>query len=424
VRLLPAALALWLATVSGAAQGAGSTRILAGLGEPLFVAAPFGDARLFVVERTGRIRLFEDGALQDYPFLDLSGRVDLTDEGGLLGLAFAPDFAESRAFYVYYTVVGPDAGHPQTARLSRFRAAEETPNLADPTEKILLALDLPTTIHHGGTVAFGRDRFLYLALGDGGVGAWAQDRSRLFGKLLRLDVSFSDFEDDYAIPPDNPFADEPPLRGEIWALGFRNPFRFGFDRLTGDLYLGDVGDREREEIDVERRPGAIGSAGGRNYGWDVMEGSLCHASPGPGVPPCNAPSLVLPVHEYAHGSRCAVSGGTVYRGASLPTLRGHYLFADYCTGEVFSLRWDGAGGTVGPVLDRTAELAPDHGSIDQPVGFGEGGTGEVYLVDQDGDVFWLAPEPSAPLRLVAGAAVLLAARRAARRTPRPAPPPM
>jgi glucose/arabinose dehydrogenase len=392
-----------------------SERILSGLDEPVLVAAPPGDPRLFVVLRGGEIRIYRAGVgLQAQPFLDIESKVDEQGEGGLLGLAFAPDFATTRAFYVYYTADGPDAGRPLTSRISRFRADAGTPDLADPTEKVLLSLHQPFDNHNGGTVAFGDDGYLYMGFGDGGDAndplEAGQDGSTLLGKMIRIDVSFTNFNDDYTIPPDNPFAGSDGIRDEIWALGLRNPFRFSFDREGGALYIGDVGQSTREEIDVEP-PAGPGNPGGRNYGWDVMEGDLCFSEPpDPGEPTCDAPSLTLAVHDYDHNDlRCSVTGGVVYRGSALE-LQGQYLFADYCSWQIWSFQWDGGGGITN-LVERTEQLEPDEGQINDPVGFGEDGAGEVYIVDKGGDIFRIVPEPGGVLLLAAGAAVRAAAGR-------------
>ena len=363
-------------------------RIAAGLTAPVFVAAPAGDPRLFIVERAGRIRILDNGVLRSTPFLDISGRVNTAGEGGLLGLAFAPNFASSRAFYVYYTT-----GSPMTSRISRFRASPANPNVAATEEKVVLAVPQPaTTSHKGGTVAFGADGMLYMGFGDGGGGGdpseFAQNPATLLGKMIRIDVSFAAFTDNYRIPADNPHVGTPGTLPEIWARGFRNPFRFAFDRQTGDLYIGDVGETTLEEVDVE----SASAAGGRNYGWDVMEGTSCFEAPDPGEPACNAPSLTLPVHQYTHSLGCSITGGTVYRGTQA-SLRGHYVFADYCSATIWSLVWNGAGGIVGSVVNRTAEFTPPagQGTIASIVGFGESGSGELLIVDGSGELFRVVP---------------------------------
>jgi glucose/arabinose dehydrogenase len=394
-------------------------RILVNLDQPVFVTSPPDDPRLFIVGRQGTIRIFDGNDVLDPPFLDITAKVDDGGEGGLLGLAFAPDYATSRAFYVYYTADG-SGGNPLESRISRFRAMDGAPNTADPAEKVLLRVDQPFSNHNGGTVAFGPDDYLYFGFGDGGDGGdpldAAQDGTTLLGKMIRLDVAFTNFDDDYAIPGDNPFAGPDGILDEIWAFGLRNPFRFSFDREEGDLYIGDVGQGLWEEIDVEAYP----SDGGFNYGWDVREGDHCYTDPDgggdPGEPACNDPDLVAPVHEYAHAGPCnSVTGGVVYRGSN-PELAGHYLFADYCRQQIWSIVWDGAGGTVGPEVDRNSDFAPDVGSIESPVAFGEDAAGEVYIVDASGGEVFLVPEPGAPLLLAAGGALLAArARRRARR---------
>jgi glucose/arabinose dehydrogenase len=408
-QLLPLGLLAALLTVPAASSHAVPVvRIAAGLSAPIYLAAPEGDDRLFIVERGGTIRIRQGAQLLATPFLDISDRVDDQGEGGLLGLAFAPDYATSRAFYLYYTA----DGNPLTSRISRFRANGSDPNLADDDvgqEKILLSVNQPADNHNGGTVAFGVDGMLYMGFGDGGgqndPQERAQDPGTLLGKMIRIDVDFSNPTDDYTVPNDNPFVGNNAYEPEIWSVGFRNPFRFSFDRLTGDLYIGDVGQNSLEEIDVE----PASSNGGRNYGWDVMEGTSCFEAPDPGEPACNAPSLTLPVHEYDHGEGLAVTGGNVYRG-STPELQGHYLFADYESDKIWSFEWDGAGGTVGAVVDRTAEFAPDQGTLGSIVAFGEDGAGELYIVDIGGEVFRV-PEPAQLLLALVGAAVLGGVRR-------------
>jgi glucose/arabinose dehydrogenase len=392
-------------------------RVLQNLSSPVFVASPPGDPRLFVVERAGVIRIYANGALLPNAFLDITSEVNQDGEGGLLSVAFPPDYAASQTFYVYYTADG-SGGNPQESRISRFRASPLDPNRSDPLggtpmEKVLLRVDQPFDNHDGGTVAFGPDGYLYMGFGDGGDANDPLDAGQrtdiLLAKMLRLDVSFSNFNDGYDVPNDNPFVGVPG-RDEIWALGVRNPFRFSFDRQEHDLYIGDVGQGDREEIDVE----PAGDPGGRNYGWDVMEGTGCFSDPDgadPSEPACNSPGLTLPVYDYPHnGPICnSVTGGVVYRGP-VSELQGQYLFAEYCSGELFSLVWDGAGGIVGGVVDRTADFAPDAGSIDDPVAFGEDAAGDVYIVDLDGEIFRVAPEPGRAALLATGAALLLGVR--------------
>ena len=345
----------------------GTQSVVTGLASPVFLTAPRGDVRLFVVEQGGTIRIVEGGALRGAAFLDISGRVQSGGERGLLGLAFAPDYADSGQFYVNYTDVNGDT------IIARYRVGED-PGIADPgSAEILLTIRQPFGNHNGGTLTFGPDELLYIGMGDGGgagdPGNRAQNDAILLGKMLRIDVSGGPGSG-YAIPPSNPFAGQALPLPEIWAKGLRNPYRFSFDRVMGDLYIGDVGQSEREEISVE----SVGSAGGRNFGWRLMEGSACF-NPASG---CNDGSLTLPVHDYGHGGgRCSVTGGYVYRG-SIASIFGHYFFADFCSGEVISFVWDGAGGITN-LTDRTAALAPA-GGFQSITGFGEDGFGELYIV--------------------------------------------
>jgi len=390
--VLAAAFAL-LAPPAAAQSGPVIAELAAtGLAAPLFAAAPSGDPRLFIVERAGRIRILAaDGSLSPTSFLDISSRVSTSGERGLLGLGFPADYAASGLFYVYYT----DSPGGRLV-LSRFSVSAD-PGVADPAETVLLVIDHPASNHNGGTVAFGPDGFLYVAPGDGGGGndpdENAQNPGSLLGKMLRLDVGVPPAPDSlpvpgeaYRIPADNPFVGDDGVRDEIWALGLRNPYRFSFDRETGDLWIADVGQGQREEIDFE----PLDDPGGRNYGWDVMEGTRCNTTDPAPAPPCNDPSLTLPVHEYAHAEgRCSVTGGYVARSA-LGALRGLYLFGDYCTGQIWSL--DPA---TFAVQERTAGLGGAAGPDFQLVGFGEGGAGELYVAHQGGDLWRLrAPQCS------------------------------
>ena len=355
----------------------GTERVAGGLARPLFLTAPAGDERLFIVEQGGAIRIVADGALLPAPFLDFRSRVSSTGERGLLGLAFAPDYDTSGLFYVDYTDVDGDTV------IARLRVGPD-PNVADPAgEEILLHIDQPFSNHNGGTLAFGPDGYLYIGMGDGGSGGdpgnRAQNDATLLGKMLRIDVSGGPGTG-YTIPADNPFAGGVLPLPEIWAKGLRNPYRFSFDRLMGDLYIGDVGQSAREEIDVQ----PSGAPGGRNYGWRRMEGSACF-NPSSN---CNDGTLTLPVHEYGRDNgSCSVTGGYVYRGP-IETIFGHYFFADFCSNGVFSFVWDGAGG-VSQLTNRTQELAPP-GGFRSITSFGEDGAGELYIVqfgDAGGEVF-------------------------------------
>jgi glucose/arabinose dehydrogenase len=396
--------AIGLAPAAGAQLELSAVRVASGLLAPIYAAAPPGDPRLFILERAGRIRVLAGGALLPAPFLDIVSRVSGAGEGGLLGLAFAPDYAESGVFYVHYTASRTPVGI-QT-RVSRFTALGDpaVSNDADEdSEVILYSLDQPFDNHNGGTIAI-RDGWLYLGLGDGGSGGDPQDRAQddasPFGKMLRFDLA------DPGVP----------WTPEVWAKGLRNPFRFSFDRATGDLYLGDVGQDRREEVNVE----PADSPGGLNYGWDVEEGSLCF-DPKEGKPPCDDPSLVRPVFEYAHqGNTCsgAVTGGAVYRGNASPALRGRYFFADYCRDRIWSLRWNRETGAAEDVLEHTGEIPADEGSIARVTAIVEDAAGELHFVELNGgEVFRLVPEPGAGALGIAAFGVLVSLRR--RGGPRP-----
>ncbi|HEX8832116.1 MAG TPA: PQQ-dependent sugar dehydrogenase, partial [Longimicrobium sp.] len=288
-----------------------------GLEQPLYVSAPAGDARLFVVEQTGRIRIIQNGAVLPPPFLDVSARITSGGERGLLSMAFHPSYASNGFFYVYYTDRNGDT------RVERYHATPAS-NTADAASgQLVLAQAQPFANHNGGLLMFGPDRKLYVALGDGGSGGDPQGNGQnpatLLGKILRLDV---DAAQPYAIPPNNPYAGQTGKRGEIWITGVRNPWRFAFDRDSGLLYVADVGQNQWEEVNV--LPAATG---GQNLGWNLMEGMHCYNTSG-----CVQQGLTLPVLEYSHDDGCSITGGFVYRGSAVPALRGHYFYADYCKG--------------------------------------------------------------------------------------------
>ncbi len=343
--------------------------VLGGFDHPLFVASPPGDQhRLFVVERTGKIKIIKDGTLLPDPFLDIGDKVDDGPEQGILGLAFAPDYATSHMFVLHY--VDPDIN----VVISRFHAPSASSDVADTAESVLLTVPQPIGDHNGGTVAFGKDGYLYISIGDGGCcgdpDGHGQDRSELLGNILRINVPNTG---PYTIPATNPWATSVDYSQELWNYGLRNPWRFSFDRSTGDMYIGDVGDNDREEIDVISHT----SQGGENLGWRTTEGLQCYG----GGNSCNMTGITMPVLDYGHGEGCAVMGGNVYRGSAIPALRGTYFYADFCSGFVRSFKWAG-----GQATDKKeyAGFLPD-GSM--PNSFGEDAAGELYITTEGGELY-------------------------------------
>jgi glucose/arabinose dehydrogenase len=360
----------------GRAQGTGARleAIASGLSSPLYLTAPPGDPRLFIVQQTGAIRVVQDGALLPTPFLDLSSQVTVGGEQGLLGLAFYPDYATTGRFVVHYTDLAGDT------QVSSFQVSAD-PNVADAgSEQTILTADQPYPNHNGGQILFGPDGFLYLGLGDGGSAndpqGRGQSRTELLGSILRLDVQAGT---SYTVPADNPFVGQPDIQPEIWSYGLRNPWRFSFDRLTGDLYIADVGQQRREEVNVATA--AEGAGKGANYGWNIMEGTECL-----GGGQCDQAGLTLPVFEYGHDQGCSITGGYVYRGTAIPALQGLYFFGDFCEGWVRSFRY--TGGEALELTDWPA-LAPG-GSVNS---FGEDASGELYLMGSAGTVYKVVPDP-------------------------------
>ena len=336
-----------------------------GFRQPLFLThAGDGSGRMFVVEKGGTIRIVKGDQVLPNPFLDLSSKVRASgSEQGLLGLAFHPRYAENGRFFVGYT---DNAGRNT---VERYRVSAD-PDRADPGSGVtLLAIDDPAQNHNGGMVAFGPDGMLWVGTGDGGASGDryqnGQNRQALLGKMLRLDV---DNGEPYAIPADNPYVGNQAYLPEIWALGMRNPWRYSFDRGTGDLWIGDVGQNAFEE--VNRVP--AGSPGGLNFGWPIMEGLHCY----PAGAQCNQEPYQHPVAEYGRGGGCSVTGGYVYRGASHPTLQGIYFFGDFCTGKIWSLDPQESG-----VWRMTEQLQ----QAIQISSFGEDEAGEVYVTTFTGD---------------------------------------
>ena len=334
-----------------------------------------GDAsnRLFVVEQRGRIRIIKNGALVPSPFLDIVSRIRCANSGcgeqGLLGLAFPPGFATKKYFYVNYTDLLGDTV------IARYRVTDN-PDLADPaSETVILTIDQPFENHNGGGLAFGPDGYLYIGMGDGGSGGdpqnHAQNPNSLLGKMLRIDVENTGGAP-YRIPADNPFVQSAGYRGEIWALGLRNPWRYSFDRQTGDLYIGDVGQSAWEEVSFQ----PASSRGGENYGWRRMEGAHCF-NPASG---CSQEGLTLPVVEYSQsGGDCSVTGGYVYRGARFPNLQGTYFYGDYCSGRIWGLQRDQSGWRNSLLLDSTFNITA----------FGQDEAGNLFVTDHGGGRIYL-----------------------------------
>lgn len=341
-------------------------QVATGLDAPVFLTAPAGDQRQFIVERAGRIRILQNGALLAVPFLDISARVSTSGEGGLLSMAFHPQYAANGQYFIYYTDTAGDI-------VVERRSVSPNPNLSDPTAALeIIRIPHPGfSNHYGGLVAFGPDGYLYLGTGDGGSAGDppgnAQNLSRLLGKLLRLDVSGATAGAPYAIPAGNPFIGQAGRRAEIWAYGLRNPWRFAFD--AGNLYIADVGQERREEVDIS--PAA---QGGLNYGWNIREGTLCYNAAS-----CASAGLAAPAFEYDHASGCSITGGYVYRGVAIPELAGRYFHSDYCGGFLKSFVGAGAG-----VLEQTDWAIGKVGGI---VSFGRDADGELYLLGAGGGVY-------------------------------------
>ena len=341
------------------------TLVASGFTRPLLAThAGDGSDRLFIVEQGGVVSILRNGTVEATPFLDISSRVSCCGERGLLGLAFPAGYSAKRYFYVNYTNT---SGTTVVARY-HLTADDDVADFA--SEEILLTITQPFDNHNGGQIAFSPvDGFLYVAVGDGGSGGDpqnnAQDLDTLLGKILRIDVEGPAVP--YGVPGDNPFVG---VAGhdEIWALGLRNPFRFSFDRQTGDLYVGDVGQGSLEEIDFQ----SASSAGGENYGWRIMEGSQCF-NPNP----CDPSGLVLPVVDYNHGLGCSVTGGFVYRGSAHARMQGVYFYGDFCSGRLWGLKRDNGNWYNTLLLDTGFNVSS----------FGEDEEGELYVVDLGGSVY-------------------------------------
>jgi len=348
------------------------------LEQPLFVThAGDGSGRLFIVEKVGRIRIVQDGVMLDTPFLDISDKVSLSSEQGLLGLAFTPDYPTSGTFYVNYTNKIGDTV------IARYAVAPDEPNQADPASELpILQLDQPAPNHNGGMLAFGPDGYLWIGMGDGGAAndrfGNGQNPQTLLAKLLRINVN-SDPDEPYTIPPDNPWVtadwNGQDVRNEIWAVGLRNPWRWSFDRQTHDLWIADVGQNMIEEINVV--PNAP-STGGLNFGWPIMEGKSCFQTEN-----CDQTGLTLPVTDYRHEGNCSVTGGYVYRGGAHKAWNGAYFYGDYCSGRIWALAPDGSGSWT------TVQLAQFPIALSS---FGEDEGGELYVTDLSGGTVYRMTE--------------------------------
>lgn len=363
--------------------------IASGYNSPVHLThAGDGTDRIFIVEQAGQIEILGVGT-----FLDITGRVrDDGNEEGLLSVAFPPDFENSGVFYVYFT--DDRAGNQGNNVLARFRVFESDPNSADPnSEQILITFEHPVhSNHNGGQLFFGPDDYLYISTGDGGGGGDpdenAQDLTSPLGKILRIDVGAAPGAVPtpgpytlylpfvargegplYLIPPDNPFVGDPDALDEIWAYGLRNPWRFSFDRSTGDLWIGDVGQQDYEEINFQ----PASSPGGENYGWDCLEGTQNYEFDSS----CTGISFTDPVEEYSHTLGCSVTGGFVYRGGLYSGIQGIYIYADYCSGQIWGLQLDGENWVSQPLVNGGFGLTS----------FGEDESGELYLVRRDGTIY-------------------------------------
>jgi glucose/arabinose dehydrogenase len=351
------------------------TLVAGGFDEPVLVTgAGDGSGRLFVVEQTGRVWVIAGGKRLATPFLDLSGSVSTGGERGLLGLAFHPDFPAKPYVYVNFTDGAGDT------RVNRYSVGSNPNRVTSGSGVRLLTIDQPYANHNGGNLAFGPDGFLYIGMGDGGSagdpGDRAQDVATLLGKLLRIDVGHTSSGRRYAIPATNPYVGRAGL-DEIWAKGLRNPWRWSFDRATGDLWIGDVGQGRYEEIDRVVKPGTDAAGRGANFGWNVVEGRACFDP----ASRCSTRRMEKPLVVYGHSvagaDNCSVTGGFVSRGAADQVLEGGYVFGDYCSGRIWVVA-SSAPPPATPTLLRDATASPQL-SISS---FGEGDAGELYVVDR------------------------------------------
>ena len=391
IRLVSAAAALLVCLASREASAAAQLSPVTSASSPVFVTHA-RDQRLFIVEQAGRIRIFDrpTQTMLSTPFLDIQSLVSSGGERGLLSMAFHPDYATNGYFYVNYTNL---AGHTVIAR---YRVGTN-PNVADASSAVtLLTVNQPFANHNGGQLQVGpTNGYLYIGMGDGGgsgdPNCNAQRKDTLLGKMLRLDIRQNLGQAPYyGIPADNPFtaAGDPmgQIPDEVWAFGLRNPWRFSFDRSNGDLYIGDVGQGSYEEIDLQR----ASTAGGRNFGWKIMEGLHCFSSAAcpAGTPSCSGPELTLPIHEYSHATGdCSVTGGYRYRGTRVPELAGRYLFGDYCSGAIRALV------ETAPGTWQSQSVLSTSGALTT---FGEDSDGELYVAT-GGSIFKLVSDAPTPV---------------------------
>jgi glucose/arabinose dehydrogenase len=368
-------LLLFTSPTTGATRtGIALQQVVTGLSQPVHLThAGDGSGRLFIVEQRGSIRVVRGGKLLPVPFLDISPLVRSGGEQGLLSVAFHPRYGTNGFFYVNYTNRAGDTV------VARYRVSAD-PDRAEPASAlVVLTVKQPYSNHNGGQLQFGPDGTLYIGMGDGGSAGdphgHAQNPNSLLGKMLRIDVNVPP----YAVPKTNPFVGPGPPRDEIWALGLRNPWRFSFDRHTGDLYIADVGQDSWEEVDVQ----AAGSHGGENYGWNIMEGAECFAPPSG----CSRAGLTMPVATYRTGQNCSITGGYVYRGTQVPPLIGTYIFGDYCSGRIWGLRKsDRAVWAMQELLATALRISS----------FGEDERGELYVVDHGGAIYRIQEATGAP----------------------------
>jgi glucose/arabinose dehydrogenase len=357
-RILPLILLLLAATAS--AQDVALLPIASGLSQPVALTHA-GDTRLFITQQVGIIQIYDALGLRATPFLDIRSLVLSGGERGLLSVAFHPLYRDNGFFFVYYTNRLGDNS------VARYQVSANDPDRADPASgTILLTIPHPDFANHnGGQLQFGPDGYLYIGTGDGGSGGdpnnHAQDLTQLLGKLLRIDV---DHGSPYAIPASNPFFGHSNARNEIWAYGLRNPWRFSFDRSTGDLWIGDVGQDLYEEVDLQPAT----SIGGENYGWRKMEGFHCY-NPSTN---CTDPSFTMPILEYSHAQgACSITGGYRYRGTQIPSLKGAYLYGDYCIGSIWTATQTNGVWTSKTLFTTTIRISS----------FGEDVSGELYVMD-------------------------------------------